>query len=230
MPSSGKFKAVLFDLGGTLIKTLDVPEIYRRILEAYGVRVSVDVIAEAHKQNEEEFDVEEMVKLGQDFWIGWNLRVLNRLSLKKNSEFLARKIDELWWEYAELEAHQDVMETLAGLKTRKAKTGVVTNALERECKKILQKLTLTDYFDVMVGVDACNKAKPDSAIFLYALNKLDTHPREAIFVGDSLEKDYEGAKKAGLKALLVDRERKAFTSVKSIKSLTEVLQYFQPSS
>ena len=34
-----KFKAVLFDLGGTIIKTLEVPEIYRKILEVYGVKV-----------------------------------------------------------------------------------------------------------------------------------------------------------------------------------------------
>lgn len=32
------FKAVLFDLGGTLIRTAEVPEIFRRILEAHGVK------------------------------------------------------------------------------------------------------------------------------------------------------------------------------------------------
>ena len=39
-----RFKAVLFDLGGTLIKTAHIPETYKRILETYGVNVSSDQI------------------------------------------------------------------------------------------------------------------------------------------------------------------------------------------
>jgi len=45
-------------------------------------------------------------------------------------------------------------------------------------------------------------------------------------VGDSTARDYEGAKRAGLKPLLIDREGKALQNVDSIKSLTEVLLYF----
>ncbi len=36
-----RYKAVLFDLGGTLVKTADIPEIFRRILETFGFRVEV---------------------------------------------------------------------------------------------------------------------------------------------------------------------------------------------
>jgi len=53
-----QIKAVLFDLGGTLIKTADIPEIYKRILEKYGVRVSPNQILEAHQNNEKELNVE----------------------------------------------------------------------------------------------------------------------------------------------------------------------------
>ena len=54
---------------------------------------------------------------------------------------------------------------------------------------------MTSYFDVAVGVDACKKAKPDRAIFLYAIRRLDVSPEEAMSVGDSVKHDYEGAKK-----------------------------------
>jgi putative hydrolase of the HAD superfamily len=221
-----KFKAVLFDLGGTLIKTVDVPEVFKRILEVYGVDVSVADIAKAHAENVKEFDVEEMVKLGQDFWIKWNLRILERIGIQGDRCFLARKIDRLWWEYAELEIYSDALEALAQLKRKGIRIGIVTNGFENDYKQILRKLALTDYFDVAVGADACRKAKPAREIFFYAVNKLHVHPDETIFIGDSIKYDYEGAKQAGLKPLLINREKKALTNVEAITSLIEVLSYF----
>jgi FMN phosphatase YigB (HAD superfamily) len=64
LPSAVKYKAVLFDLGETLIRTANVPEIFRRILETYGVRVVLNDVARAHEQNVKEYDVREMAELG----------------------------------------------------------------------------------------------------------------------------------------------------------------------
>ena len=222
-----KFKAVLFDLGGTLIKTLEAPEIYRKILEVYGVKVSMDKIAEAHRENEKEFEMEDMVEMGTKFWIQWNKKVLERLKINADKEFLAEKIDELWWDYAKLDIHSDVPHTLSQLKERKVKIGIVTNGFEKDYMKILQRLGWKrDFFDVIVGIDACRKAKPEKEIFLYAVRKLGLRPEEVIFVGDSLKHDYEGAKNAGLHALLLNRKGEKFSDVETIASLDEVLSYF----
>ncbi|MGC9346001.1 MAG: HAD family hydrolase [Candidatus Bathyarchaeales archaeon] len=144
-----QIKAVLFDLGDTLIRTADIPEIYKRILETYGVKVSTAEVLKAHRANEKDF------------------------------------------------------------------------------QQILRKLRLTDWFDVVVGIDTCNKAKPDEEIFLYALDKLHVRPEEALFIGDSVKYDYEGAKKAGLRPLFIDREGKTSKNIETIRSLTEVLLYVQ---
>lgn len=207
------------------MKTVDVAEIHRRILEAHGINASLDKIAEAHDANQREHDPEEMARLGQEYWVKWNLKMLQRLGIKENMEFLARKIDELWWEYSELAVHSDVKETLTQLLDRGIKTGIVTNGTERDIKQILQKLNLTSYFDVAVGVDACNKAKPRKEIFLYALSKIKVKPEEAIFVGDSMQYDYEGADKAGLKSILIDRDGKKPANVDAIRNLAELLTY-----
>jgi putative hydrolase of the HAD superfamily len=217
---------VFFDLGGTLIKTVDIPEIYRRILKTHGVKAPFKTIAKAHNECEKEFDSEEMAECKEDFWVKWNSRVLKRIGINDNAEFLARKIDELWWNYAQIEVYPDVIETLFQLRSKGIKVGVVTNAFRKDYDQILQELNWTDYFDVVVGIDSCNKAKPDSMIFLYAVNKLDVCPEEAIFVGDSIKSDYEGAKKAGLKPILIDREAKSSTNVEAIRNLNEVLLYF----
>lgn len=125
-------KAVLFDLGGTLMKTADIPEIYKRILETYGVKVSSDQILMAHRTSEREVDVVEgQLELKREFWIRWNLRVLEKIGVQRNREFLAEKVDELWWEHANLDVYPDVMETLAKLKAKGVKIGVVTNGLKK---------------------------------------------------------------------------------------------------
>lgn len=221
----GNIKAVLFDLGGTLIKTVDTPEIHRRILKACGVEIACEDVAKAHEENQKEYDVQEMARLGQEYWIKWNSKLLEKLGIHENREFLAQKINELWFKYAELEAYPDVIETLTQLKAKGAKLGVITNALQHEHTYILKKLGLTDYFDIVIGVDVCKKAKPDVAIFHYALEKLHVHPEETIFVGDSVEYDYEGARKAGLKPLIISREGRAPANVKIINNLTELLLY-----
>jgi putative hydrolase of the HAD superfamily len=218
-----KFKAVLFDLGGTLIKTVDIPEVYRRILKVYGIEASLKDIAEAHEENEREFDYANMICWKEEFWIKWNSRVLEKIGINKNREFLARKIDELWWDYAGVEVYSDVHETLNQLKTKRIKMGMVTNAFQKDYQRILQKVSWANLFDVIVGMDACNKAKPDKAIFLHAVEKLRVRPEEAIFVGDSVKHDYEGAKNAGLKPFIINRQGKTLTNAETIMSLTEIL-------
>lgn len=62
---------------------------------------------------------------------------------------------------------------------------------------------------------------------MYAVEKLGLQPHEVLFVGDSLEIDYEGARNAGLKALLIDRENKVQKQVEKIRSLQEILAFIR---
>jgi beta-phosphoglucomutase-like phosphatase (HAD superfamily) len=50
------FRAVLFDLGGTLMKTAPIQEIYKSILELYGIEVSAGEILEALDAHQNSFD------------------------------------------------------------------------------------------------------------------------------------------------------------------------------
>jgi len=220
-----QIEAVLFDLGDTLIRTADIPDIYRRISENYGVKLSTDDIREAHRGVEASDAVEGMIASGQEYWVKWNSDVLKRAGIQEKRDFLAKKIDELWWEYADLEVYPDVIDTLTKLRARGVKTGMITNGLKRDYEQILKKLKLTSFFDIVVGIDTLNKAKPGKEIFLHAVNMLNVRPEQAIFIGDSVKYDYEGAKQAGLKPLLIDREGKVPEGIDAVRSLVEVLQY-----
>jgi len=49
-------------------------------------------------------------------------------------------------------------------------------------------------------------------------------PYEALFIGDRIEEDYNGAKNAGIKALLIDRENKIEKNMDKIQSLEEIFE------
>ena len=50
-------KAVLFDLGGTLVHTTEIPEVYKRMLEANGIKRSLQEISHAHEETEKHLDI-----------------------------------------------------------------------------------------------------------------------------------------------------------------------------
>ena len=79
-------KAVLFDLGFTLTKTVSFPEIYRRILARFGVTASLDDIVRAQKETESEFD---MSTYDENFLL--NVLEKENLPLRKEAVKILRK-------------------------------------------------------------------------------------------------------------------------------------------
>lgn len=218
-------KAVLFDLGGTLIYTTEIPKVYKSILEAHGIKRSIKEISHAHEETEKHLDIKKLAVLFEEYWIRWNLQILKRLGIKENMRALAETIAEKWWDYSEVELYPEVVEILKQLRSIGLKIGIVTNGLESDYREILQKVGLLDSFDVTVGIDTVGKMKPHIEIFHYALNKLKVSPGETVFVGDRLEEDYEGARKAGLKPLLIDRDNLMSSDVDRIRSLREITNH-----
>jgi len=217
-------KAVLFDLGLTLIRTASFPEIYRRILARFGVVVSIDDIVRAQKETENEFDAAAYDENHRkEFWTNYNVSLLKKLGIEENTVFLAKQIDELWWSCSHVQVYPDVEPTLSQLRAKSLKLGLVSNGFKQDLDHVLGELGLDKWFDVVVCIDSCNCAKPDKQIFLYALDKLGIEPHEAVFVGDSVAQDYEGALGVGIKPCLIDREGKLPSRYDKIGSLTELL-------
>ena len=217
-------KAVLFDLGLTLIRTESFPEIYRRILARFGVTASIDAITHAQQATEKEVDTSTYHESRRNkFWRDYNVSLIRKLGVKEKIAFLAEKIDELWWDCSSVETFEDVKHTLFHLKAKGFKLALVSNGFARDLTHILRELDLRKWFDVVVCIESCNCAKPNKEIFLYALNSLNVEPSEAVFVGDSVEQDYEGAFNVGIRPFLVDREGKHPEHFNKIASLTELL-------
>jgi putative hydrolase of the HAD superfamily len=217
-------KAVLFDVGLTLTKTAPFPEIYKRILASFGVEVSIGNIVRAQKATESEFNAANYpMNRRKKYWTEYNAFLLEKLGVQERRLFLAGKIDELWWEFSHLQVYPDVEPVLSGLRAKGLKLGIVSNGLSEDLEHVLEKLRLKKWFDVVVGIDSCNRAKPAKEIFIYALDKLGVQPDEALFIGDSVETDYKGALNIGIKSFIIDREGKIPSQYNKIMNLTDLL-------
>jgi putative hydrolase of the HAD superfamily len=90
---------------------------------------------------------------------------------------------------------------LDSLRTRGIKTGVVANAWPdpgRLLRRDAEVLGLADLLDVMVFSDEVGVRKPQPEIFLHALHALGVEPEDAVFVGDGLDTDVQGAARVGM--------------------------------
>lgn len=219
-------QAVVFDMGGTLIPASGPPtayKIHQKILHAHGVSRSLESIAAAHRKAEETLNIKQLIYLKEHFWIKFNSIVLEELDVKENRLKIAEAIDREWWSHLKPTVFPDVPPALNTLKSRNIKLGVISNCLENELKRNLEKSGLQNFFDITVGVDTFQSIKPEKTVFLQTLAQIGVAPDKALYVGDSLEADYEGAKKAGMKALLIDREDKVKDNrVEKIRSLNEI--------
>ena len=98
----------------------------------------------------------------------------------------------------------DVPETLRCLRAQGRRLGVVSNFDER-LRGLLTALGLLPLVDAVVPSSRAGAAKPDPAIFHMALAALGVPNSEALHAGDGIMSDVEGARAAGMRAVLVDR-------------------------
>ena len=106
--------------------------------------------------------------------------------------------------------------------------GLISNGYKEEIRSVLSKAGLsTKMFDVVVGADTVHERKPHRDIFAYALRKLRVKPEETIFVGDQLDTDYKGAEDAGIRSLLILREkaRAIPNGTRTITGLQEIFNH-----
>ena len=224
MPKTAKIKAVLFDLGNTLVY-MHPEETLQKILKTLGIVKSIDEVRQAMNKGNREFDIDEHCSLSaHEFYTEWNMVELKHLGItdKVKARKMAEEVNFRWFEFAKVFVYPDVRRTLHRLKQMKLKLGIVTGGYEEDVEQIVSKAGLEGFFDVHVGVNTTGKRKPHRSAFKHALKQLGTKSQEAVFVGDQLEADYLGAQKVGMKAILIQREGKPIAGVKTISSLKDI--------
>lgn len=105
----------------------------------------------------------------------------------------------------DLAAFEDAAPSLKAVKDRGVKTGLITN-LNRDVWELCEKLGLAPHLDFTVTSDEAGAEKPHPGIFEAAMKKAGVKPEEAIHVGDQYNADVVGAQRAGIGAILIDRD------------------------
>jgi putative hydrolase of the HAD superfamily len=116
--------------------------------------------------------------------------------------------------------YPDAAPALAVVRSLGLRAAVVSN-WDCSLGAVLNELGLGGLLDAVVTSAKVGAAKPDPAIFDAALQEVQCRAENALFVGDSLETDIAGARRAGLRAVLVDRgaARADASEVETIASL-----------
>ena len=110
-------------------------------------------------------------------------------------------------EFSAWRLYDDVSETLAQLRTKGLELGLVSNTWsDWAVRTMLRSFGIDKWFDVTVTSAQLRIRKPRPEIFLAALNALGARPDEATMVGNSLGDDMEGAKRLGMRAIHVERD------------------------
>lgn len=120
----------------------------------------------------------------------------------------------------------DVITSFKALKKHGLKLGIITN-LKNDINLLCRELGLESYLDVALTSNMVGAAKPSPLIFQAALGKTGVATADAIYVGDQYQVDILGARKAGMKPVLIDRYDlyPQITDCPRIKSLTELTEY-----
>jgi len=101
--------------------------------------------------------------------------------------------------------YSDVMNTLQQLAARNVQLGVLSNYAPTLERRLVQ-LGIRHYFGFVVVSSLVGLSKPDPAIFNMAVTHVSCPRSSVLYVGDNPEIDIEGAERAGLPAVLLDRE------------------------
>ena len=207
-------RAVLFDAGATLLHpSPPVEEVYAREFSTDGARFSREELdralarawEEVHSESESNPNRYGGVRGEAEFWRLFLNRVRGRLDGGVVSEEAFARLASHFRDPRAWAVYPDVPGALDELAGRGLALGIVSN-WDSHLPRLLDALELSSRF-AAIAVSAIEETgKPDAEIFLRACARLEVAPSDALHVGDSRREDYEGARAAGLEALLLDRE------------------------
>lgn len=202
-------KAVLFDLGNTLIHFDGVwSEIFIKAdkqlvdyLQKMGLGLDQDIFKREfrdrlntyYEQRESEF-----IEQTTTFILRTLLSEMGHVDLPDSS--LRPALAQL---YAVSQAHWKIVDEtipcLEALRDQGYLLGIVSNASDdADVQKLVENVNIRQYFDIVLSSAACGIRKPNPKIFEIALDQLKTEPAQAVMVGDTLGADILGAQNANI--------------------------------
>jgi phosphoserine phosphatase len=112
---------------------------------------------------------------------------------------------------------------LAGLRERH-RLALVTNGAACLQREKLERSGLAAHFDAVVVSGDLGVGKPDPTVFRHALSLVGAEAGDAVMIGDTVERDVDGAVAAGVRAVWINRSghRRPRADLVEIRGLDEL--------
>jgi putative hydrolase of the HAD superfamily len=201
MSDPSRIRAVLFDLGGTLVDYHDFSH-WSDLARQCFVDVEEDAMARAFFDVERETDAPETVSY-TEFW----RRTLSRASGREVGRPAAERFLELGKDrpgFSRL--YSDSRRCLEELRSQGRRLGVVSNSSsEAHVRAILHETGILPFFERVVSSGTEGVAKPHPDIFHRAIHRMRLTPSETFYVGNLAYTDAQAARDAGLHSVWLNR-------------------------
>jgi HAD superfamily hydrolase (TIGR01549 family) len=231
-------KAALFDVGDTLFVPekpwLEVMPEALLAIYAYakenGLPVTPETFLEHNRavferyvelENDLDTDMPDLTKYQ------YLLRELFSDRSEEEVTAMAARMNDIFWSMlnANWTLSPEALECLQDLRSMGIVMGIISNHHNHEALlKLLAANEISDYFTIVLTSEREGIRKPNPEIFKICLSQMGLRPSEAVFIGDSVERDAAGARASGITSILIHGGIDATNSESDfyIESLTEV--------
>ena len=220
-------KAVFFDVDFTLIHPGPrfLGEGYRAFCARHGIDVDAAKFAQGVASAAPLLDGPEDARYDDTIFVKYIRLIIEQMGGRgPRLDDCAREIDAEWAACRHFELYDDVAPVLREIAGTGTRIGLISNS--HRCLASFQShFELQGLISATVSSSEHGFMKPHPSIFAAALRLVDVKAREAVMVGDSLKQDVEGALRAGMRAVLLQRGEAAPVrreDVPVIRSLTEL--------
>jgi HAD superfamily hydrolase (TIGR01549 family) len=201
-----EIRAVLFDVDFTLAKPgPDLgPEGYQRLGARYGLTLDPSRYEEARLRAFDDLERHPELEHNEEIWVLFTERIIRGMGGDdERAHECAVEMTNAWEHAHNFELYEDVLPTLAALRTHQLKLALVSNTA-RDLDRFVAHHGLD--VDAALSSRTHGRVKPHESIFRALLERLNVQPVEAAMVGDTPEDDVQGARALGMRAFLIDRE------------------------
>jgi putative hydrolase of the HAD superfamily len=221
-------KAVFFDVDFTLIYPGPMFQGvgYQRFCARYGIDVDPIRFSGAVRSASTILNEEQDHIYDPDIFVGYTRRIIEGMGgTGEQLDACAKEIYAEWAACQHFFLYDDVTPALRELAARGIKVGLISNS-HRCLMSFQQHFELHGLIAAALSSSEHGYLKPHPSIFESARKLLGVTAADSVMVGDSLRHDIEGARRVGMRGILVQRSPDArlagFPDVPVIRDLSEL--------
>lgn len=185
-------QAVIFDYGEVLSGPPD-PKAHRRLLEISGL--AEEPFEKAYWAHRLDYDAD--ILNGQTYW----QTVAQDTGVQFSPEQIIQllEVDATMW----MNLNPAMLAWIPRIKEAGFRLGILSNMGDGVLDYLRPRFSWLEQFDHLTWSCELGVVKPDPAIYLHTLKKLNVKPEQALFI-DNLQKNIVGAEAVGLQAALFE--------------------------